>query len=209
MISLANIKVGKRLALGFGTCLVLTIAISGMAWWGLSAVKKASDEAQKQSKMATTAQSMSLDVANIYLNIWHLAASSDQNLRLADQAAIEKLRESYKAKTTALKADATPTPAERDCKKIVDTIGAARDVNQKVTELAMKGNNKEATSIFSTTGCQKFAVVEQAVQEYLRLRDQRAKEAQHSMEQLQAKVYWVLGIISPGSGSRDGASSQC
>src|SRR5271157_2125659 len=104
MINLANMKVGKRLALGFGTCLVLTLGIAGMAWWGLSALKRASDDAQLQSSRALTAKGMALDTANIYLDIWHITATDDQGKKLAHKSSLEKSRESYKKKLAELKA---------------------------------------------------------------------------------------------------------
>jgi methyl-accepting chemotaxis protein len=196
MINLANMKVGKRMGLGFGTCLVLTVGIAVMAWWGLAALKQASDQAQKESGMALLANSTALDVANIYLEIWHQAAANDQGQRLADKASVEKLREAYKKKMQDLQANTVTATGKQLLQKIADAITDAREVNQRVTDFAMQGESKEAVALFATVGRQKVAAINETIKVYLDFREQRANETKQAAEKLQSRVQWLLAILS-------------
>jgi len=81
MINLANMRVGKRLALGFGICLVLTIGIGAMAYWGLASMKHASDDLREQSNRMLVIKDASVDIANLYLDIWHVVTTKDPAAR--------------------------------------------------------------------------------------------------------------------------------
>jgi methyl-accepting chemotaxis protein len=195
MLNLANMKVGRRLALGFGTCLVLTIGIGAIAWWGLGASNRATAEEQKQSRMAVNAKAMSLDIASIYLDIWHITATNDQGERLAYKSSIEKAREAYNGKILGLKADSRSDSGMLQLRKIEDSIADAREVNLRVTDLAMQGKGKEAIPLLATTGTQKMAVISQALTEYGGFREQRLNETRQEVEQFQLREYWLLAIM--------------
>ena len=196
MMSLSNIKVGKRLALGFGTCLVLTMAIAIMAWWGLASLKQAADETQKDSEKALAAKSMAQDSAAGYLDIWHISASNNQSERLEHKSSLEKVRGSYSKKFEDLKAQLQARHGKQFLRKIEDAFANARETNFKVVELGMQGNSKEAILLLSGAGRQKMMGINQAIGEFCDFLDQRAKESQHAMEQLHTRVLWLLGILA-------------
>jgi methyl-accepting chemotaxis protein len=195
MINLANMKVGKRLAVGFGTCLVLTVGISAMAWWGLTSLKRASDNAQTQAAMALTAKAMALDVADIYLDIWHLAGVDNEGERLAYKSALEKAREDYKGKLQDLKSKASTGTGKELLQKIETAVADARDVNLRITDLAMQGNSKEAVPLLAGTGSKKMTVFMQTVKDFNDYREERANETRHEIETLLSRVYWLLGLL--------------
>jgi methyl-accepting chemotaxis protein len=188
-------KIGKRLMAGFGTCLVLTIVIGGMAWWGLAALKQASDWVQRQSSMALVAKSLSLDAADIYLDIWHIASTNDQGERLAHKSSLEKTRESYQGKMADLKKITVTETGRQLMQKIDDAFADARAVNLRVTELAMQGNTKEAVPLFTNTGTQKLAVISKVLNEYCDFREQEVKKTQQGIDALQSKLYWLLATL--------------
>jgi len=69
-MKLTNMRIGKRLALGFGILSVVLLSISGLAWWGITSVSQTMVEALRQSDRTRDAMAMSTEIDEVYLNIW-------------------------------------------------------------------------------------------------------------------------------------------
>jgi methyl-accepting chemotaxis protein len=195
MINLANMRVGKRLALGFGICLVLTIGIGAMAYWGLASMKHASDDLREQSNRMLVIKDASVDIANLYLDIWHVVTTKDPAARQEFKAALEKSRATYAAKLALLKDEGKPDNGKEQMAKIHDAVTNARDLNLRVVDLAMKGDNAKAIAEFSGEGAVKGQGIFQAMADYCVWQELKVKETQRTMEQLQMRVYWLLAIM--------------
>ncbi len=196
MMNLANMKVGKRLALGFGICLVLTLSIGAMAFWGLASLKRASDDLQDQSSRMLEAKDASVDVANLYLDIWHVVTSSDPQARQDYKEALDKARATYSAKLASLKADAKTEEGREQIEKIETAVTNAKDLNLKVVDEAMRGDNAKALAEFSGEGAVKGQGIFQAMADYCDYRQQQAVATQQLMEQIQSRVYWILILLT-------------
>ncbi|MGA7342084.1 MAG: methyl-accepting chemotaxis protein [Terracidiphilus sp.] len=195
MSNLADMKVGKRLALGFGTCLVLTMGIAAVAYWGLAALKRASDNLTEQSNRMLVIKDASVDIANIYLDIWHVVTTKDPESREEYKSALEKTRATYAAKLAQLKDSGNPDYGREQMQNIQTAVGNARDLNVRVVDMAMKGDDAKALSEFAGEGSTKGQAIFQAMADYCDWQQQQVKETQQAMEQVQSRVYWVLAIM--------------
>jgi methyl-accepting chemotaxis protein len=79
--------------------------------------------------------------------------------------------------------------------KIETAVTNARDLNNRVVDEAMKGDNVKALSEFAGEGAQKGQGIFQAMADYCDWQEGQVKLTQQAMEQLQARVYWLLGIM--------------
>ena len=195
MINLANMKVGKRLALGFGICLALTIGIGAMAYWGVASLKRASDDLRDQSNRMLVIKDASVDIANLYIDIWQITTAKDPAGRQEHKASMEKLRSTYAAKLALLKDNGKPDSGKEQMDKIHEAVANARDLNVRVVDLAMKGDSAKAVTEFADEGSTKGQAIFQAMTEYCDWQELKVKDTQLSMEQLQTRVYWLLGLM--------------
>jgi methyl-accepting chemotaxis protein len=195
MINLADMKVGKRLALGFGTCLTLTIAIGAMAYWGLVSLKHASDNLQDQSNRMLVIKDASVDIANLYLDIWHVVTSKDPEARREFKEQLGNTRATYAAKLAKLKNSGNPEVGREQMEKIESAVKNARDLNTRVVDEAMKGDDAKALSEFAGEGAQKGQGIFQAMADYCEWQQQQVEATKHAMEQTQSRVYWLLGLM--------------
>jgi methyl-accepting chemotaxis protein len=194
MINLANMKVGKRLAAGFSLALVLTLGIAAMAYWGLVSLKRASDDLREQSNRMLVIKDASVDIANLYLDIWQVLTAKDSAGRQEYKAALEKARATYAAKLALLKDDGKPDNGKEQMDKIHAAVANARELNVRVVDLAMKGDGAKTIAEFAGEGSIKGQEIFQAMADYCVWQELKVKETQHAMEQLQTRVYWLLGI---------------
>ena len=77
MLNLTNMRLGKRLEVGFGTCLGLTVVMMIGAWWGQTATERASAVMADRYQKMVMARSLMLQVTDIYEQILHIATTKD------------------------------------------------------------------------------------------------------------------------------------
>ncbi len=195
MMNLTNMRIGKRLAVGFGASVLLTVAMAGTAWWGLAAAGQAQREAVTFSAKAVVTRTIANDVANIYLAIWHIATTKDVESRQEYKADLEKSRESYRASMADAKAHAKTETGRQMMSKLEDSLAAAREVNVRTVDLAMAGKDSEAIALFTETGTKQLKVVEEESQTLCQFEEQLAKDATAAADALEAKVRWFLAAM--------------
>jgi methyl-accepting chemotaxis protein len=196
MINLADMKVGKRLALGFGICLVLTIGIAAMAYWGLHSLKHASDDLQNQSNRMLVIKDASVDIASLYLDIWHVVTAKDREARQDYKEALDKTRATYAAKLAKLKDSSNPDYGREQMGKIETAVANARELNMRVVNEALKGENAKALSEFAGEGAVKGQGIFQAMADYCDWQGQQVAATQRAMEEVQSRMYWLLAILT-------------
>ena len=197
MINLADMKVGKRLALGFGICLLLTIGIAAMAYWGLRALKGASDALQDQSNRMLVVKDASVDVANLYLGMWSVVTTKDSQAREEYKDGVERARAAYAAKLAKLKDSGNPEYGREQMEKIESAVAKARATNTRVTEEAMRGDVAKALSEYSSqSALDGRQAIFQAMADFCDWQQQQVTATQHTMEQVQSRVYWLLAILT-------------
>ena len=195
MINLADMKIGKRLALGFGTCLVLTIAIAAVAYWAMTSLKRASDDSQEQFRRMLVIKDASVDISNIYLDIWHIVTSKDPDARAEYKSTLTQTRATYAAKLAGLKNSVNSESGKEQMEKIETAVGNARELNLMVVDTAMKGDDAKALAIFAGEGSTKGQAIFQAMADYCDWQQGQVKQTQQAMEQLEVRMYWVLAIM--------------
>ncbi|HUA97927.1 MAG TPA: methyl-accepting chemotaxis protein [Terracidiphilus sp.] len=195
MIDLADMKVGKRLALGFGICLALTMGIAAMAYWGLASLKRASNDLQNQSNRMLVVKDASVDIANLYLDIWHIVTTKDSQARQDYKEELDKTRATYAAKLAKLKDSGNPEYGREQMEKIETAVANAKNLNLKVVDEAMKGDSARAVSEFAGDGAVKGQGIFQAMADYCDWQQQQVTATQHAMEGVQSRVNWLLAIL--------------
>jgi methyl-accepting chemotaxis protein len=195
MLNLTNMRIGKRLAVGFGISVLLTIAMAATAWWGLAATNQAQKEALTYATKAVQTRTIAKEVSDIYLAIWHIATTKDQESRQEYKAALEKARESYRAAMAEAKAHARTEKGKQLMAQVDESLAAARDLNVHVVELAMAGKESEAIALFTETGTKQLKVADEQLTQLCQWEEDLASESAGAAETLGTKVRWVLASI--------------
>jgi len=204
---LANIGIGKRLALGFAVILALCMLITGISVWRLQGVADATrDMMQAPLAKERMISDWYSKIDSAAKRTTAIARSSDPTLGayFAEEAkASSAISSSYQKKVEALIVD-------EDEKAVFARVGTQRKVylssREQLTKLKLAGQPEEANKIFETVFVPGTAAYLDAMQDLLKL--QRAKidaTAQH-IDDVAALVLmfgavssWLLtsGIIRP------------
>jgi len=195
MMNLTNMRIGKRLAVGFGIALALTLTIAAVGWWGIATVNSAQDEAIAYTNNAVRARAINNDVTDIYLAIWHIATTSDRASQQEYRAALQKSREVYKNRISEARANAHSEQSKQLLTKIDEALAASREVNNRVVELVSQGKQQEAIALFSETGTKQFAAVDEQLEALCHWEEDQSKKAADAADALDLRARMILGTI--------------
>ena len=195
MNMLAKMRLGKRLAVGFGLLSVLTVTIVVVGWWGLYDSESAGQNLTAQLRRTAEVKSMQLDLDNIALHLVQLAGTEDKRAEEQAVSEINEIRSSYREKLAQVKQSSTTDEERRMIQRIEDAFTASRDVNNRVMDLALKEKNKEAIALFVDAGLARKRDLTQVVLEYAQHREQQAQDAQKAAERTQSFMRTLLLIF--------------
>jgi len=196
MMNLTNMRIGKRLAVGFGLSLALTLAIAAVGWWGITCVNSAQDQAITYTQKALRARSINNNVNDLYLAMWHIATAQDRSVQQQYVAVLQKARESYKKRMAEAVANSHTETGKQMMAKIDESLASAREVNDRVIELAGEGKQQEALALLSGDGTRLFAIIDDQVEALCQWEDGLAKKAAEDADAVDLRARTILaGIV--------------
>jgi methyl-accepting chemotaxis protein len=177
MSAMANMRIGKRLALGFGALTVLIIAMAGVGVWtqaGISEIDEISYRAETQSSLAARAQR---DIDWVGRQLGYAVALRDRSARDEHLDKVVEARTQYAKRMEELRA----TSLSPRMASLVDAVEAqhaeTRDVNVKVSKLLQAGQDGEATNLFLTASITTTEKSVKTLDDLKTAADAEAKEA--------------------------------
>ena len=196
-MTLSNIKIGKRLAFGFGTLSALLLLLLATAWVKTAKINQSMDvalaEAAKMSKIKDVRSSLD----NVYLEMWGLVSAKDATAKQTRKAAVEVNREEYKKGLKELK-DAAKTQHGRELlTQLEEVVAGARELNQRITDMALKaeGQDPKALDLFESESAKQMREkFDPAVDAIISWREKRIQEADAAAESAYLEARWMLGI---------------
>src|SRR5665647_3911906 len=171
----ANMKIGKRLGLGFGLLVLFMVALT---WIGVKGMASVSDNMERIVKVNMAridmVNDMNMDIANIGINVRNILYNNDPAKRQEYNQRITKFREQYGEAFKKVEEMTTKTDAKawEIINKLKEALGHYRDINAKVVELAIANKDAEANQLMSKEGGPAGRTVEELIENLL----------QHNME---------------------------
>lgn len=144
-----NIKIGKRLGLGYGVIIVLIVLIIFVGFVSLKDINASLDQiVNVNNKKINFASEMIGALDNLYLGLANLAAVDEQTLKEQEKGRVQKMREKYRNALGELEKMETSEDGKKLITKAKEAIAANADLNNKFMAAAMSGNTAEANSLY-------------------------------------------------------------
>lgn len=149
---LANIKIGRRMALGFALLLVLMILLIYIGINGMSEINKDLDRIVKVNAVRIDyVNDMNKDISDIGINTRNIVITDSQEKKQEYMQRITKSREDYgnlfkKVEEMTNKSD---TKSWEIISKLKEAVTTYRNLNNRVIELGMANSHAEAAQILS------------------------------------------------------------
>ena len=149
---LANMKIGKRMTLGFGLLLVFMVVLIWEGVTGMSAIQKNLERIVKVNNVRIDlCNDVYKDIDQISINIRNVLTNNNPEKRAEYQQRIDKYREDYTASFKKVE-DMTSKDDKQSWEiiaKIKETTPFLAQANSKVIELALAGKDADAGTLLS------------------------------------------------------------
>jgi methyl-accepting chemotaxis protein len=196
MMNLTNMRIGKRLGVGFGICTVLSLALSAVAWWGVATTNAAADRRGEQLQRTSLAESVLTDIVSLRGVILSESLETKSEAKAADKEELQNIRTAYGKKLERLRALPDSEEGKRRLAAIEAQISDWRTVNNQIVDLVTQGNNAEAQKLALAAGSEHQHAIEAAARDYLEYRNQAIEQAVAEREQALARVHWIVLLLA-------------
>ena len=199
MNRLANMRIGKRLSIGFGAVTLLMVAITVAALWGQSAINDMADESLHVQIRAFYSARLEVDVVTIERDTASLLLIRDKSQKEERQEVIRSFRERYGKRIEQIRAS-NPTPAEAALLgQFEGAIADLRESNQKTSKLSLNGQDAEAANVYLTSALPKMEKVDKASKDLKELFNTEVKTAEEKAEAFlvaSRRILIAMGILT-------------
>jgi methyl-accepting chemotaxis protein len=178
--ALRNMKIGRRLGVGFGVVVLLLLGASIAGIWGLTSLNNMTHEAIQEAHKVKLAAAVAGDVRDIGNHIANILLMHEPEEQEKQNKELLKAREDYKKAFEELKSKASTQTGKDLLSKLEQAIVTTRDVNLKIVELAMSGKADEATELYVQKCAALFDKVFEASDNYAKWREQQLDEIDQS-----------------------------
>ncbi len=145
MSFLNNLKIGRRLGLGFGSQMLLIAIILGLGIYNVGMIKSTVEQiVQVVSRKAELTSIISSAVDNVYLDMAEMLISSDQKYIAENKRRIDNKRDEYGKAMGELEKLETFEEGKTLIAALKSKIVQARDGNNRIFELALAGKQEKA-----------------------------------------------------------------
>jgi len=194
-----DVKIGRRLAVGFGIILSFMVVIVGA---GLTYLRLMDRTIEHMVKVSTAkvrnANEIKVCFAEITYLVGRIVTAPDDAARNDAKRKIDERRTTYRESVVALEALETSQEGKQLLSNLKDEISKGKEVNNAVITLALGGNAKEAA--------EKYGQYTEAVERYIQAADKivRFDEEQFQYRYEEAKnrsltgsaIFVTLGLAS-------------
>lgn len=187
-----NMKIGRRLLAGFGVVVVMMIGIMAIGYWGLSQVNEKMTEYEEAAAMASKAMEVRSTVDGIFFSTALMSVTSDAAGLQKLLKDVETSRASYKKIMENLDQTEQDENGKRLIANIQQKLADARDVNNKVIELAQGGKTAEAAAMAAKDLVGHADSCAQACVDYVAFVAERQKRCDEAAAATSSRVYKML-----------------
>lgn len=189
---LRNMKIGKRLGIGFGAIVVLLLGMTATALVQLANLNRLMDEAAKETQKSLMAAAIGEDVRDIKsmtvsILVYKEKAQKDEILK-----SLQAVRERYKKRLEQLKAEAKTQEGKELLSRVEQSLTDAREANNRAIEFSMAGKDAEAGKAFTDQAAPLYDKIFTSVADVQEWRQKRLQEYNAQGDAIYSSARWIL-----------------
>jgi methyl-accepting chemotaxis protein len=196
MTNLTNMRIGKRLAVGFGIAIVLAVVIAATGWWACQSLNAATDKTLAQGSRMLLRNKAFLEDTNINLLVIRSVTAPDKEHSNQYQAQLMEMRQTLKAELAEIEESAVSEAARQLAHELTASIAAQRATNNHAIDLAASGKRDEALVLLHGEAADKIAATKAVEKQFADVGDKQRALLIEEKDAVTAKARWILGILS-------------
>jgi methyl-accepting chemotaxis protein len=192
---LADVRIGKKLALAFGTAMILVVLLSGVAIWSFRSIERAVNQSQAETEKMLLAKEYAGDTAALTT---YSAISAIRGKFTEDDAAhVAQIRTSYGAIFSKLR-DGIDSASEG--RRLMDAwselSAAARGANLRMAELNKAGKRAEAARVFLEQFVPAHNETDKMIEAFVRWQQGELAESNRRGGQVISQAIAVMALVT-------------
>jgi methyl-accepting chemotaxis protein len=196
MMNLTNMRIGKRLAVGFGIAIVLAIGIAGTGWWSGQSINAAGDKALDEgSKLLLTHKTM-LNVSTIEELVLKATTAPDKNHADQYQAQLTETRQAVRTQLAEIQDRAASETSKQLARDLTAAFAAQRETNYRALDLAAAGKRDEALQLLHGEAGARMVATSSIADQLAKWEENKRTAVVEEKAAIAAKARWILGILS-------------
>lgn len=189
---LRNMKIGKRLGIGFGAIVVLLLGMTATALVQLANLNRLMDDAAKETQKSLMAAAIGEDVRDIKsitisVLVYKEKAQKDEILK-----SLQAARERYKKRLEQLKAEAKTQEGKELLSGVEQSLADAREANNRAVEFSMAGKDVEAGKAFTEQAAPLYDKIYKSVADVQEWRQKRLQAMNDQGDAIYSSARWIL-----------------
>lgn len=199
MSIMSQMKVGKRLAIGFGTITLFMIIIIVFVFINSALENNANRKLDKEMNCAFGALSISRDVHKIAENVGAIVLSVNTSSQSIYADKIELARQEYKSQVDILDNIIQDQKGRELLREITSGINNAKPYNNEAISLATAGKKEDAAKVFSEKahpGMQKIHEAAEKLNEWQKSRVDEVKKSNAVRNATFKVIYLISGLLA-------------
>lgn len=199
MSALSNMKIGRRLSVGFGVVGAILIALVLLSLWAQSSLKDNSDEAFKAEQRASWANAVNAGLIEIWEEGTTIIAISDQSIRQESLAGMSRAREQYEKNLNFIKESQPNEKMKAVISSLEEAYNEAKTSQDKALTSATDGNQSEALKILTTDVIRKRENIAKHIEKLVELAEEDVKlhrQQSDSVYSSSTKAILGLGLLA-------------
>jgi methyl-accepting chemotaxis protein len=194
MNQLANINIGKKLALVFGSAMFLIVLVAGLGIWSLRSVEKTVNQSQFETENIFLAQKAEDSSARALLctAAWVVrtkASAEDENL-------VNKLRDDYHVSFNQLLSRVSSPEGHRLTDLWTSRSELTRTTNLRVNNLTKAGRNGEAGKLFLEGSLPAYDRRDATIKEFLHWQEDQQAQTNQQRIRLISRFTTLIALVT-------------
>ena len=190
MDSLANMKIGKKLAVIFGAIALLVVCLTVIALWTVSSVNAAMTEAEQEGERTQLALTISSDIGSLGMKVASMVLAKELNPDT--EAEILTLRRDYMGAFEKLASMPASEEGKRRRNELEQAATTWREANKRIIALAKAGKRAQAGDLYTGESTARTRDLNAALSGYLKYREEQLNKVNDHAQSLAARSTIIL-----------------
>lgn len=189
---LNNMKIGRRLVVGFGIVILMVIAVTVIGVWSINTIEASLERILFQVEQTDRAHTMQQNLDGLYLELSNMLVDADPARQAANLAELEKHRAAYIEAFDWFKNNTDTEEEIALLKAIDDVLAVNNEVINRVLGLLASGKSIEAKRLYLSDGLDGIPVMEAAIEALIASTESEMIDMQKSSKDITARMDMIL-----------------
>ncbi len=193
---LNNMKIGRRLVVGFGVVILMMIAATAIGVWSINSINAGLDDVLFQIEQIDHVHTVDENLDGVYLHLSLALLETTPSGQAAMLADLAEHRAAYLEALDWFKANTDTQEEKALIKALEDVLAVNLEINNRVLDLLNSGQAEEARQLYLREGLERLPVMEQALDDLINSVDGEMVVVEKSAQDLTNRMGVVLIVFA-------------